>query len=60
MELRIKSKIWNIGKQKTTNQNNKKKKRISSQNVDNVSSPWDNFKNSNIRIIGVPQGEEKE
>ena len=60
MELRIKSKIWNIGKQKTTNQNNKKKKRISSQNVDNVSSPWDNFRHFNIHIIGVPEGEEKE
>ena len=23
-------------------------------------APWDNFKHSNIRIIGVPEGEEKE
>ena len=28
MKLRIKSMIWNIRKQKTTNQNNKEEKRI--------------------------------
>ena len=49
-------------KQKTTNQSNKKKKRIQKQkkNEDSISSLWDNFKHSNIHIIGVPQGEEKE
>ena len=58
MKLRIKSMIWNIRKQKTTNQN-KKKKRIQ-ENEDSVSSLWDNFKKSNIHNIGVPEGEEKE
>ena len=30
------------------------------KNKDSVSSLWDNFKHSNIHIIGVPEGEEKE
>ena len=51
--------IWNIRKQKTTNQNNKKK-RESKKNEGSVSSLWDNFKQSNIHITGVPEGEEKE
>ena len=34
-------------------------KRIS-KNEDSISSLWDNFKSSNICIIGVPEGEEKE
>ena len=58
MKLRIKSMIWNIRKQKTTNQN--KKKRESKKNEDSVSSLWDNFKQSNIHIIGGPEEEEKE
>ena len=59
MKLRLKSMIWNIRKKKTTKQNNKKKKRIQ-KNKDSVSSLWDNFKHSNMRIIGVPEREEKE
>ena len=37
-----------------------KKTKESKKNEDNVSSRWDNFKISNIRLIGVPEGEEKE
>ena len=59
MKPRIKSMIWNIRKQKTTNQNIKKKKE-SKKTEDSISSLWDNFKRSNIHIIGVPEGEEKE
>ena len=59
MELRIKSAIWNIRKQKTANQNNKKKKE-STKNEDSVSNLWDNFKHSYIHITEVPEGEEKE
>ena len=44
--------IWNIRKQKTINQNNKKKKE-SKKNKYSVSSFWDSFKHSNIHIIGV-------
>ena len=49
--------IWNIGNQKTTNQNKKKKH---PKNEDNISSLWDDFELSNICIIGVPEGGEKE
>ena len=54
----MKSMIWNVRKQKRTNQNNRKKKILKSK--DSVSSLWDNFKKSNIRIIEVPKKEEKE
>ena len=50
--------IWNIRKQKTTNENKMKKE--SKKNEDNISSLWDNFKKSNICITGVPEGEEEE
>ena len=61
MKPRIKSMTWNIRKQKTTNQNNKKKKRIPlPQNEDSVSRLWDNFKKSNICVIEVPEGDKKE
>ena len=58
MKPRIKSMIWNIRKQKTNNQNNKKKRIL--KNEDTVRSLWDNFKYFNIPIIGVPEGEKKE
>ena len=51
--------ICNIRKQKTTNQNIKKKKE-SKKTEDSISSLWDNFKRSNIRIVWVPEGKEKE
>ena len=57
MKLSIKSMIWNIRKQKTTNQNKKKKR--SNKKPNSVSSFWDNFKRSNIPLIGVPEGGEK-
>ena len=59
MKVRIKSMIWAIRKQKTTNQNNMKKKRVQKKE-DSISSLWNNFKRSHIHIIGVPEGEEKE
>ena len=43
---------------KNNHPNNKKKKRI--EKHDSVSSLWDNFKWSNIHIIGLPEGEVKE
>ena len=58
MKLRIKSLTWNIRKKETTNQNNKKKNEPP-QKEDNVSVLQDNFKRSNIHIIGVPEGEEE-
>ena len=56
MKIRIKPVIWNI---KTFNQNSKKKKRIQ-KNKDRLRILWDNFKCTNIQIVGVPEGEEKE
>ena len=50
--------IWNIRKQKTTNQNNKKNKG-SQKSEDSISSLWNKFKRSNICVIWV-WGEEKE
>ena len=58
MKLRDKSMIWNIRKQKTTNQNNNKKK--IQKKEDSISSLSDKFKRSNICITGMPEGEEKE
>ena len=58
MKMTIRSMIWNIRKQKTTNQN--KTKRESKKNEDSVSRLWDNFKQSNIHFIEVPEGEEKD
>ena len=58
---------WNIRKQKNKtktktkkpNQNNKKKKKIQKPEG-RISSLWDNFKRFSIRIIRVPEGQEKE
>ena len=57
----MKSIIWNIRKHRTTNQKNKKKKesKKKKKNEDSIISLWDNFKKSNIHIIGVPEGEGK-
>ena len=41
MKLRIKSMIWNVRKQKTTNQNNNKKNELKKN--ESISSLWDNF-----------------
>ena len=40
------------------NQRGKKRKRIK-RNEDNLRDLWDNVKRPNIRIIGVPEEEEK-
>ena len=58
-EAKIKSMIWNIRKQKTIKQSNKKKKEFKKRE-DSIISFWGSFKCSNIRIIGVLEGEEKE
>ena len=46
-------------KQKTPNQNIKKKKRIQ-KNENGIKILWDNFKLTNIHIIGMLEEEEKE
>ena len=57
MKPRSKSMIWNIRKQKSTNQTTQEK-RIQ-KNENSINSLWDNFRRSNICIIGMPE-EEKE
>ena len=59
MKLRIKSMIWNIKKRKNNESEQQEGKRTQ-KNEDSVSSLWDNFKRSNIRIIRVPEGEQKD
>ena len=53
-----KNQINDLGHKEAKNQNNKGKKRIQ-KNEDSISSLWDNFKRSNIRLMGVPEGVEK-
>ena len=57
MEPRIKSIIWNIRKEKHSIRTTRRKK--NPKNKDRLRSLWDNFKHTNIQIIGVPEGEEK-
>ena len=58
MKPRIKSMIWDLGSKiqpvRTRRKENPKKIE------DSISSLWDNFELSNICIIGLPEGEEKE
>ena len=57
MKPRIRSMIWDMRKQKNNQSEQKEEKGI--QKKDSVNSLWDNFKHYNIRIIGVPEGEDK-
>ena len=59
MKLGMKSVIWIIRKQKTHNVNTKKGKQ-SKKSQDSVRSLWDNFKHSNMHIMGVPEREERD
>ena len=47
-------------KEAKNNQPEKQEEKIILKNEDSVSSLWENFKHSNICIIGVPEGEEKQ
>ena len=47
-------------KESKNNQSEQQEEKKNLKNVDSISSLWDNFKSSNICIIGVPEGEEKE
>ena len=37
-----------------------KKQELKKKNEESLSNLWDIFKHSNIRVIGVPEGEEEE
>ena len=46
-------------KETKNNQSEQEEKR-NQNNEDSINSLWDNFKHTNIHIVGVPEGEEKE
>ena len=61
MKSIIKSMIWNkLQGSKKQPCRKTRRKRIKKKNEVSVSSPWEKFKITNICIIGVPEGEEKE
>ena len=47
-------------KEAKKNHSEQQEEKRTPQNEDSVRTLWDNFKHSNICIIGVPEGEEKE
>ena len=47
-------------KEAKNNQSEQQEEKRIQKNEDSISTLWDNFKRSNICIIGVPEGEEKE
>ena len=51
--------IWNIRKKKNIQSEQPEEKRIQ-KNEDRIRSLWDIFKRTNIWIIEVPEGEERE
>ena len=58
-KLGLISMVWTRRKKETFNQNRMKKQEFKKMRGLG-SNLWDNFKCSNIRIIGVPEGEEEE
>ena len=58
MKQRIESEIWKIRKQKTPNQNSIRK--ITPPDEESIRSFCNNFKHTNIGIMEVPEGEERE
>ena len=52
--------IWNIRKKKHSIRTARGKKNESKKKRTSERSLWGNFKHTNIRIIGVPEGEKKE
>ena len=47
-------------KEAKSNQSEQQEEKKNPEIEDSISSLWDNFKRSNIHILGVPEGEEKE
>ena len=54
-----KNQINDLEHKETKNNQSGQQEEKKLKNEDNVSSLWDNFKHSNIHIIGVPEGAEK-
>ena len=58
-KLGLKSMVWTRRKKETSNQKRMKKQEFK-KNEERLRNLWGSFKHSNIRIIGVPEGEEEE
>ena len=58
-KLGFKSMVWSRRKKETLNQKKMKKQELK-KNEERLRNLWENFKHSNIRIIGVPEEEEEE
>ena len=58
-KLGLKATIWNKRKKNKHPSRTKGRKRIQ-KSEESLTNLWDNLKHSNIRIIGVPEGEEEE
>ena len=52
--------INNSEHKEAKNHQSQQEEKKNPKNEDSISSIWDNFKRSNIHIIGMPEGEEKE
>ena len=59
-KLGLKSTVWTRRKEETSNQKRMKNKNSKKKNEQRLRNLQDIFKHSNIRIIGVPEGEEEE
>ena len=59
-KLELKSMVWTRRKKETSNQKRMKKQEFQKMRRGLGTSRKDIFKHSNIRIIGVPEGEEEE
>ena len=58
-KLGLKSTVWTRRKKETSNQKRMKKQEFK-KNGERLRNLWDNFKHSNMGIIGVPEREKKE
>ena len=59
-KLGLKSMVWSRRKKETSNQKRMKKQEFKNMHEERLRNLQDIFKRSNIRIIGVPEGEEEE
>ena len=58
MKQRIKSVNWRTGRKNTQNEQENEKRLRKNEEV--IREIQDNMKHNNIRIIGIPEGEEEE
>ena len=59
-KLGLKSMVWTRSKEQTINQNRMKKQEFKKKNGEKLRNFQENFKCSNISVIGVTEGKEEE